>query len=78
MASVGLSWRRSGSAEFPEVEVRMWVFMGLRKQPSGAPMVANWSQRSFKSARGTQVETSSTQPKRWMMPPKPSSPGSPF
>jgi len=35
----------------------MQVFIGLTKHPSGAPMVANWSQRNFRSARGTQAET---------------------
>jgi hypothetical protein len=57
---VGLSWRRSGSGEWPKVEVRMWVFIGLTKQPSGAPMVKNQSQRNFRSSRGMQAKTSST------------------
>ena len=45
VASVGLSWWRSGSGEWPEVEMRMRVLIGLTKQPSGAPMVANWTAR---------------------------------
>lgn len=45
VASVGLSWWRSGSGEWPEVEMRMSVLIGLMKQPSGAPMVANWTAR---------------------------------
>ena len=45
VASVGLSWWRSGSGEWPEVEMRMLVLIGLTKQPSGAPMVANWTAR---------------------------------
>ena len=60
VVSVGLSWKRSGSGEWPEVEVRMRVSIGLTKQSSGAPMVANRSQRNFRSASGMQVETSST------------------
>ena len=60
VVSVGLSWWRSVSGEWSEVEVRMWVFIGFTKQPSGAPMVANSSQSIFRSVRGTQAETSST------------------
>ena len=45
VVSVGLSWWRSGSGEWPEVEMRMLVLIGLTKQPSGAPMVANWTAR---------------------------------
>jgi hypothetical protein len=75
-ASVGLRWKRSGIGEWPEVEVRMRVFIGLTKHPSGVPMVANWSQRNCKSASGTQTETLSTYPRRCVMPPKPSLPGS--
>ncbi len=53
-ASVGLRWKRSGIGEWPEVEVRIRVFIviGLTKHPSGAPMVANWLQRNCKSASG--------------------------
>jgi hypothetical protein len=72
VASVGLRWKRSGIGEWPEVEVRMRVFIGLTKHPSGALMVANRSQRNCKSASGTQAETSSTYPRRCVMPPKPS------
>ena len=36
VASVGLMWKRSGKGEWPEVEVRMRVFIGLTKHPSGA------------------------------------------
>ncbi len=45
VASVGLSWWRSGSGEWPKVEMSMRVLIGLTKQPSGAPMVANWTAR---------------------------------
>ncbi len=41
VASVGLRWKRYVIGEWPEVEVRMHVFIGLSKHPSGAPMVAN-------------------------------------
>jgi hypothetical protein len=78
MASIGLRWKTSGIGEWPEIEVRMCVFIGLTKHFSGAPMVANWSQRNFKSASGTQAETSSTYPRRCVMPPKPSLPGLPM
>ena len=60
VVSVGLSWRRSGSGEWPKVEVSMRVFIGLMKQPSGAPMKAKRLQRNFRSTRGTQAEMSST------------------
>ena len=59
VASVELSWRISGSGEWPEEEVSMRVSIGLMKQPSGVPMEAN-GQRNFRSLRGTQAETSST------------------
>jgi hypothetical protein len=78
VASVGLRWRRSGIGEWPEVEVRMRVFIGLRKHPSGAPMVANQLQRNCKSTGGMQAETLSKFPRRCVMPPKPSLPGSPL
>ena len=52
VASEGLIWWRSGSGEWPKVEVRMRVFIGLMKHPSGAPTVANRSQRNCRSARG--------------------------
>ncbi len=60
VASVGLSLWRSGSGKWPDVEVSIHVFIGFTKQPIGAPMVANRSQRNFRSARGVQAETSST------------------
>ena len=80
VASVGLVWKRSrsGKGERPEVKVRMRVFIGLTKHPSGAPILANWSQTNFKSSSRMQAEMSSTYPRRWVMPPKPSSPRSPF
>ncbi len=78
VASVGLRWKRSGIGEWSEVEVRMHVFIGLTKHPSGAPMVANWSQRNCKSASGTQAEMSSMYLRRCVMPPKPLSPGLPL
>ncbi len=46
MASVGLRWKRSGIGEWSEVEVRMRVFIGLTKHPSGAPVAVNWPQRN--------------------------------
>ena len=60
VASVGLIWWRSGIGEWPEVEVRIRVFIGFTKHPSGAPMVANRSHRNCRSLSGTQAETSST------------------
>ncbi len=77
VASIGLRWTRSGIGEWPEVKVRMRVFIGLTKFPSGVPMVANWLQRNCKSTSGMQAETLSTYPRRCVMPPKPLSPGSP-
>ncbi len=53
-------------------------YIGLTKLPSGAPMVANWLQRNCKSTSGMQAETLSTYPRRCVMPPKPSLPGSPM
>ncbi len=50
VASVGLMWKRSGKGEWPEVEVIIRVYIGLTKHPSGAPMVANWSQTNCKSS----------------------------
>ncbi len=41
VASIELRWKRFGIGEWPEVEVRMRVFIGLTKHPSGVPMVAN-------------------------------------
>ncbi len=41
VASVGLLWKRLGKGEWPEVKVRIRVFIGLTKHLSGAPMVAN-------------------------------------
>ncbi len=78
VARVGLRWKRSGIGEWPEVEVRMRVFIGLTKHPSSAPMVANWLHRSCKSASGMQAETSSMYPRRCVMPPKPLLPGLPL
>ncbi len=78
VASVGLRWKRSGISEWPEVEVRMRVFIGLTKHPSGVLMVANQSQRNCKSASRMHAETSSTYPRRCVMPPKPSLPGLPL
>jgi hypothetical protein len=72
VASVGLRWKRSGISEWPEVEVRMHVFIGLTKHPSGVPMVTNQLQRNCKSPSGMQEETLSRYPKRCMMPLKPS------
>ena len=60
VASVGFSSWRSRSGEWPDVEVSIRVFIGFTKQPIGAPMVANRSQRNFRSERGVQAETSST------------------
>jgi len=60
------------------VEVNIRVFIGLMKHPSGLPRVLKWSQRNSRSARKTQAETSSTKPRRCVMPPAPSSPGLPF
>ncbi len=75
VVSIGLRWRRSGIGEWLEVEVRMRVFIGLTKHPSGALMVANWSQRNRKSTSRMQAETLSMHPRRCVMPPKPLLPG---
>jgi hypothetical protein len=56
----------------------MLDFIGLTKHPSGAPMVANRSQRNCMSASETQTETLSTYPRRCIMPLKPSSSGLPL
>ena len=60
MASDGLYLWIVGIGEVPEVDVSIRVFIGLTKQPNGAPRSANLSQRNCKSSRGTQAETSST------------------
>ena len=60
VANVGLIWKRLGKGKWPEVEVRIHVFIGLTKHPSGAPMVADRLQTNCKSSSGTQAETSST------------------
>jgi hypothetical protein len=60
VVSVGLMWWRSGMGEWPEVEVRIWGFIGFTKHPSGAPMVVNRLHRNCRSLSGTQVEMSST------------------
>ena len=60
VASVGFSSWMSGSGEWPDVEVSIRVFIGFTKQPIGAPMVANLSQRHFRSSSGVHAETSST------------------
>ena len=64
VASVGFSSWMSGSGEWPDVEVSIRVFIGFTKQPIGAPMVANLSQRNFRSSSGVHAETSSTYPSR--------------
>ena len=74
VASKGLRVAMAGSGECPEVDVRILVFMGLTKQPNGAPMQLKLSHKNWRSSRGTQAETSSTYPRRWVMPPFPSSP----
>jgi hypothetical protein len=58
VARDGLRRWMLGSGERPEVDVRIRVFIGLTKQPKGAPMLANLSQRNLRSTRGTQAETS--------------------
>ena len=60
VASLGFMWWRSGIGEWPEVEVRIRVFIGFTKHPSGAPMVANRLHKNCRSLSGTQAETSST------------------
>ncbi len=64
VVSVGFSSWMSGSGEWPDVEVSIPVFIGFTKQPIGAPMVANLSQRNFRSSSGVHAETSSTYPSR--------------
>jgi hypothetical protein len=60
VARDGLRRRISGSGERPEVDVRIRVFIGLTKQPKGAPMLAKLSQKDWRSMRGIQKETLST------------------
>ena len=56
-------------------EVSILVFDGLTKQPREAPGVFSVVQRKGKSVRKTHEEMLLTNPRRWKMPPKPSSPG---
>ena len=49
-ASEGLRVEMVGRGECPEVDVRILVFMGLTKQPSGAPMRLKLSQRNWRSS----------------------------
>ena len=58
-------------------EVRILVFDVLTKQPREAPSVFSVVQRKGRSGRKIHEEMSSTNPRRWEMPPKPSSPRSP-
>ena len=60
------------------MDVNIRVLIGLMQHPSGLPRVLKWSQRNSRSARKTQAETSSTKPRRCVMPPAPSLPGLPF
>ncbi len=78
VASVESSSWRVWRGEEPDVDVRIRVFIGFMKQPRGRPRRSKFWQRNSMSASGVQVETSSTYPRRWVMPPEPSSPGSPF
>ena len=60
VARCGLVRRSAGSGEWPEVDVRMRVFMGFTKHPRGAPIEAKLLHRKWRSSRGTQADTSST------------------
>ena len=64
VASCGLVRLSVGIGEWPEVEVRIRVFMGLTKHPRGAPIEAKLSHKNWRSSRGTQADTSSTYPRR--------------
>jgi hypothetical protein len=55
LARDGLRRWMVGSRERPEVDVRIRVFIGLTKQPKGAPMLAKLSQRNWTSRRGMQA-----------------------
>jgi hypothetical protein len=61
--------------ELPLQDMRMRVFNGLTKHPSDTPMVLSVLQRKGRSGRKTQKEMLSTKPRRWEMPPNPSSSG---
>ena len=49
------SWRM----DWPFVEVKMRIFPGFRKQPSGAPILLKLWQKNMRSRRGTSVVMSS-------------------
>ena len=63
--------------EVPLLEVRIRVIDGLTKHPRDAPMLLSVLHRKVRSERKTHDEMLLTYPRRWEMPPKPSSPGSP-
>ncbi len=77
VAMVGSSSLRVGRGDDPDVEVGIRVFIGFMKHPSGRPRWSKFWQRNSMSSSGVQVETSSTNPRGWVMPPLPSSPGLP-
>ncbi len=77
VAMVGSSSFRVGRGDDPDVEVSIRVFIGFTKHPSGRPRRSKFWHRNSMSSSGVQVETLSTNPRRWVMPPLPSSPGLP-
>jgi len=58
-------------------EVSILVYDVLKKQPREAPSVFSVVQKKGRSGRKMHEEISSTNPRRWEMPPKSLSPGSP-
>jgi hypothetical protein len=79
VAMVGSSSLRVGRGDDPDMEVSIRFFIGFMKHPSGRPRRSKFWQRNSVSSSGVQVEMSSTNPRRWVMPPPPlpSSPGLP-
>ena len=50
-ARVGSRLESVLSGEWPDVEVKIRVFIGLTKHPSGLPRMLKWSQRNSRSSR---------------------------
>ena len=59
-------------------DVRILDLVGLMKQPRCFPSSSSVERKVGMSTRGTVAEISSTHAKRWVIPPKPSSPLSPL
>ena len=74
VANAGLSSCRVERIELPLQDVSILVLKGFNFNPSGAASSAIFSQKEFRSMRGTPVVTSWTHPKRWVINPCSSSP----